>query len=196
MNFLKSSSQRENRIEATKILLTALKAEVTDRTLENDLLNHPDYPTLLSVTDVLVGYGIENLAFRSSIERIAELPVPFLAQIKGENGHDDLLTVVQSAKNDLVRYYNPDKHRLESVSKEYFANRWQSGLVVITDADNAKPEKDYRQKRWEERRLEIAKLASFISPILIAIFSGVLAFFIHGPAAIIPFLLFDHISAG
>jgi uncharacterized membrane protein len=186
MNFLKSSAQRENRIEATKILLSALKAKVTDKTVENDLLNHPDYPALLSVTDALNGYGIENLAFTSSIDKITEIPTPFLAQIKGQNSHNDRLTVVLSVRNDVIRYYNPDKLRMENVGREYFAKKWVSGLVVIVDPEKARPERDYRQKRWEERRLGIAKIAAYFSPVLWVLVSGVLALLLHGAAAAIP----------
>jgi hypothetical protein len=77
MKLLSLFSKKENAVEITGLLLSALKVSVTITTLEKELEEHPDYPSLLSVSDVLSSYGVENIAFASSIEKLAGMPVPY-----------------------------------------------------------------------------------------------------------------------
>ena len=45
-----------------------------------ELDKHPDYPSLLAVSDVLSHFKIENAAYRISDEDLEDVPYPFLAQ--------------------------------------------------------------------------------------------------------------------
>jgi ABC-type bacteriocin/lantibiotic exporter with double-glycine peptidase domain len=161
MKLLSLFSKKENAVEITGLLLSTLKVPVTITTLEKELEEHPDYPSLLSVSDVLSSYGVENIAFASSIEKLAGMPVPFVAPVKGEKGHKELLTMVLSVKGDRVHYYNPERNKWEDISKDTFQKIWPSGIVLLADAESAKGEKEYQKRHWEERRQRIEKYSAY-----------------------------------
>ena len=80
----------ENCIAATRLLLKTLKVNVTKRSFNAKLIEHPSYPSLLSVSDALQEWSLETLAVKFDKDRINELPTPFVAQIK-DNFEDFLL---------------------------------------------------------------------------------------------------------
>ncbi len=67
-------------------LLQKLQVQVTGTTINNALLNHPDYPSLLSITDVLKQWNIANTAIKVDKEKLHEIPVPFIAHTKNSGG--------------------------------------------------------------------------------------------------------------
>ncbi len=66
--------------------LRSMGIDISSSLLREKLITHPDYPSLLSVTDTLDGLGIDNAALIIDKERLNEAPVPFLAHyaVKGE----------------------------------------------------------------------------------------------------------------
>lgn len=59
--------------------LRNLEIEVSPSLLSEKLQFHPNYPSLLSVTDSLDDLGIDNAALQIDKERLHEVPLPFLA---------------------------------------------------------------------------------------------------------------------
>ena len=57
---------RHNNVDAVLIrLLKRLKINISSDTIITELEKHPDYPSLLSISDVLSNFDIENSAYRS-----------------------------------------------------------------------------------------------------------------------------------
>jgi ABC-type bacteriocin/lantibiotic exporter with double-glycine peptidase domain len=61
--------------------LQKLNIPVSARYIKEKFLSHPDYPSLLSITDSLNELGIENAALVVDKEKLNEIPIPFLAHI-------------------------------------------------------------------------------------------------------------------
>lgn len=51
-----------------------------------ELEKHPDYPSMLAVSDVLTALDIENSAFRIGFEELPNVPCPFMAHVNINNG--------------------------------------------------------------------------------------------------------------
>lgn len=66
--------------------LRRMTISVSPHFLREKLQSHPDYPSLLSVTDTLDELGIDNAALQIDKEMLQEAPLPFLAHhtAKGE----------------------------------------------------------------------------------------------------------------
>lgn len=77
--------QYENPVQATAALLKELKVKVNASAVNEALQNHPDYPSMLSISDGLKTWKIENMAVKVEKEKLDELPFPFIAHTK-ENG--------------------------------------------------------------------------------------------------------------
>ena len=159
---------KENCLETVTLLLVQLGVKVTDTTLANDLYNHPDYPSLLSISDVLQNYGIESLSFKTTIEKLVTLPTPFIAQIK-ENSSADIFTVVRAVSGNIINHYDPETHQWQNSNATDFAQKWQSHIILLPDATEKKDEENFRIKKRNEIRLSVAKYSAFLLLPVIAI---------------------------
>jgi protein-disulfide isomerase/uncharacterized membrane protein len=99
-----------------RIWLSELGIRISPALLKRMLKSHPDYPSLLSVTDTLNDLGIENLAFKIERNQLHEVSTPFLAHVKSNDG-------------EFVIVENRDT--LEKVYPGFFKN-W-SGVVVTAE---------------------------------------------------------------
>jgi protein-disulfide isomerase/uncharacterized membrane protein len=66
--------------------LREMKIPASKTYIRQQLLSHPDYPSLLSITDTLDYLGIENAAVQIEKDRLKEVPTPFLAHLNGRGG--------------------------------------------------------------------------------------------------------------
>ena len=96
--------------------LQKLNVPISRKYLKQELLSHPDYPSLLSITDTLDHLGIENAAVQIEKEQLQEVPTPFLAHLNGRGGEFALV-----------------KNR-DNIEKEFpdFSIRWD-GVVVMAE---------------------------------------------------------------
>lgn len=179
-------SNRENCIEASRKLLSVLNVKVTITTLENDLVNHPDYPSLLSISDILTGYGVENMALKSSIDQLAGLPSPFMVTIIGEKTYNELFTVIAAINDDIIKYYDPEKSEWVETTRERFEKKWVSGIVLLANADNESGEKNYHANRRKEKRSSIAQYSTWLALPAIAALVGLWSLLKFGSVIILP----------
>lgn len=173
-------------IDIAKQFADLLKVPVTQTALSKSLEDHPDYPSLLSMSDVLLGYGISNVAIRTSADKLDDIPVPFLAQIKDSETGRDSLAIVSAIDKYTITWYGPEKRRWERVSISMFEQRWPSGIVLLADAEDATGEKDYALHRKEERRLNLAQNAAFLALPVTVLVTAAIALFSNGMAALLP----------
>jgi uncharacterized membrane protein len=188
MNIKTLFNNKENCVVTTGKLLSELNIKVTTTTLVNDLYNHPDYPSLLSISDVLTLHGVENISIKSTVNKLAELPLPCIALIKNDANHGTSFTVINSVNNNTISYYQPEKNQWEDISKEKFEEKWPSKIILLADAEAANGEKDYITKRLEEKRLNVAKYATWIALPLLVIIATLLASLKYGAIAGFPIL--------
>ncbi len=73
-------------VNTTIALLRQLKVSVTNTTVNETLLNHPDYPSLLSISDALKQWNIETAAIKITEDKLEEIPLPFMAYINSNGG--------------------------------------------------------------------------------------------------------------
>ncbi len=79
------------------------------------LQSHPDYPSLLAVSDTLLFFNIDNAAFRITNKQLPDLPNDFICQIKISDGNNDLVYVRQN--NNGFEIYNNDTFETKSLKK-------------------------------------------------------------------------------
>jgi uncharacterized membrane protein len=94
------TSIRYNNAEASVIkLIKILNIDILPETIVYELEKHPDYPSLLAISDVLTALHIENFAFRVAPDQLLNIPCPFLAHTN-INGGDFI--VVNSISTEKV----------------------------------------------------------------------------------------------
>lgn len=142
-------------VGAVSQFLRLLKADVTQNTVADAILSHPDYPSMLPISDGLNTWNIENAALRVTGKTIDELPVPFVTFIEGD------FRVVTAVTDKEVSFLDEEnKTRIEP--KIEFINLW-NGVALLAETGENSGEKDYGIKKTKEN------LESFRGPALLGI---------------------------
>ena len=89
---------------------------------------HPDYPSLLSFSESLSFFNIENIATRVPKDQLENLPERFIAVIEPKD-KASFLTLVEQ-KTTGINYL--DNGSLESIDKDSFLDVW-SGIVLVAE---------------------------------------------------------------
>jgi len=174
MKLISFFKEIDNSVMITEKLLSLLGVSATKTGIEKDLVNHPDYPSLLSISDVLTSYGVENVTLKSSIEKLYKIPLPCIVPIRDQYGTEKF-SIVTSIEDKSVNFYDTDSLIFRELETNTFEKLWLGGIVMIVDAEDAKGEESYDLKRKIESRNKVGILFSYI-------ILPVLTFFICGKA--------------
>ncbi len=136
---------RDNSITAARHLLQLLKVRVTETTLADSVLTHPDYPSLLSISDSLQHWNMETAAIKATAEKLEALPVPFVVHLKTGGGK---FMVVKKITPEEVVYLN-EQGKEQSFAREDFLQRWDN-VVLLAEAGEASGEADYKKNQRKE----------------------------------------------
>jgi ABC-type bacteriocin/lantibiotic exporter with double-glycine peptidase domain len=118
-----------NALPAIKELLQTLGQAFDQKKLRQDLLSHPEYPSLLALNEVLQQYGIDNDAVEVEKDKLNELPTPFIAYMKlPPNGKD--FALVHKVFNGSVSLVDANA-KAQTVSRDSFLNDWQQIALVV-----------------------------------------------------------------
>lgn len=181
-------SQKENSIELTQVLLTKLGIKVTNKTLEEDLRYHPDFPSLLSISDTLNSYGIENLAVITNLEQIRKMGGYCVIPIKGKKSVREYYSIISTIDDKSITIYDPEEHEWRTVPITVFKDRWASRTALFVNANNARDEKDYKKLRSAEIASYVGRTAALLIIPILTIISLIHAFIADGTSAIFPIL--------
>jgi uncharacterized membrane protein len=163
---------RSNSPEITKLLLQELNVPVTATTIAKELEEHPNYNSLLSISDVLNRFGVENLAARFEGDKLFALPTPFIVQLRGINGGADNFTIVKKAEGDSVFYFNPTAHKWNYSNRNNFLTLYK-GVVLLTEAGESSGEKDFVKNLKVERRKRRQSIFTMLFiPLLLCVAGG------------------------
>ncbi len=118
------------------------------------LESHPEYPSLLAVSDTLSLFHIENAALRVHSSEIDSLPNYFITKLK--DTQEDSLTYVEAQKTNhfYTIYQNSKKF---TFTKEAFLKKW-NGIVFLVE-ENTKLQKKLNQFNF----LHLLGIACFVS---------------------------------
>jgi uncharacterized membrane protein len=176
---------KTNGPEITFILTELLQVKITAGTLKKNLEEHPDYPSLLSISDVLSNYGIENLSIRLNPDKLSDVPIPFITQVKSRKNEMELFTVVKDFNNGGVLYFDPEKHLWDVLKEQEFLTR-TSGVILLAEALEDAGEKEYRKNNKTEIQQQVSRnVMVFWLPVIMLI-SAVSVLSFAGIHALLP----------
>jgi len=131
--------------------------------LKLQLLSHPSYPSLHSLTGVLTHFGIPNLALRLQVnqEILTQLPFFFIANVDLSNGGE--LVLVEKKKNHIEITTNSNKK--ERLTDEGFLSKW-NGVILAIEKDASVKETASNSKysflKWATYSLGALLIAYFL----------------------------------
>ncbi|MDF2435505.1 MAG: hypothetical protein JWP44_5136 [Mucilaginibacter sp.] len=109
-----------------------LNAPVNAQLLKDELSIHPDYPSLLAISDVLSTFNFENVAFSVDVNDFIHIAYPFIAHTN-INGGD--FVIVDKVENENI-YISNETQKQQLVSLENFKESF-SGVVLTAEPAEA-----------------------------------------------------------
>lgn len=142
----------DNCVTTTKRLLEALQVRYTKAYVEDTLLSNADHPSLLAIADTLEKYNIETLAVKITIEKLKEVPLPCIVQIK--DGNQEIFVLLTSISNDIISYVH-NKNRIIPFSKAEFIKKW-TGIALLVEITSETKEPEI------EKHLAVQRMRTFL----------------------------------
>ncbi len=126
-------------------LLHYLKVNVAKSTIKATLENHPDYPSILSISDALKQWKVDSYTLQVDKEKLHQLPLPFIAHLQSK---DPFITVTKVTDNNVVYQTRVGGKTIDKPIPE-FLKEW-SGVTLFAEASEHSGEKNYEQSRRKE----------------------------------------------
>ncbi len=153
----------DNTSKATYLLLKHLKVKLTSSYLSKQLLMHPNYPSLLSISDILKDYSIENDALKiSTYDQLQTFKPPFITHLILNSG---TFAVVKKVNKEFITLAF-EENLLETVSKERFIKIWDNIILVAQPTQNS-IEPNYRK----HKNIELISKFKIVFLIILGIFT-------------------------
>jgi len=151
------ASRKENdSFNTCHYLLRNLKVNFTDRGLSETLQNHVEYPSLLSLKDTLLEYGIESAAIQKGQHSYDEFETPFICSIQKKDWPKPSFTIVTGAEANTIKYLDPITDKLNHLPVEDF-ERMDKNIILLLDASAPKHEANLAENRKKQRSNILAK---------------------------------------
>lgn len=142
-----TNANEDNATATLCALLKGLDAKITRATIRDKLSMHPDFPSLLSISDVLTYWKIDNTALQlNTVEQLRELPLPFVVHQKRQGGWFSLITRIEG---DQFTYWDSNEGTGQQ-SLESFERTW-TGVVLIAETNTDSGETDYESEHQKQR---------------------------------------------
>lgn len=157
--------------------LKLLHVKFTDRFTTEYFNEHPHKYNLWGLSDMLSGYGVDNMALRVKEEdkgnTLSRLTAPFIAYVGNDFG------LIYKITDEDIHY--SWKGRDISLSKDAFVNSW-GGILLVAETNKDSIEPAYHEHYREELILQGKKIALWAALVLLlalVVFTGEVY---HNPA--------------
>jgi thiol-disulfide isomerase/thioredoxin len=155
----------EPNVKTTIAFLKLLDVKVNSKTIDDTLQNHPDWPSLLCISDSLNVWNVPNAAGKIEPSEIDQLPTPFLAY----TGYaENPLEIVTYISENEVRLYSSKQNKELTESKEIFLKRW-NGIYLIAEKNEQSGEKDFEITRRKSLIKSLVPVSLFVLLTLISL---------------------------
>jgi uncharacterized membrane protein len=160
-------SAEENCVNSVRCLCHALSIPVTNTTIKKQLKDHPNFPSLLSISDTLNSWKVENITINASDTYLENLPIPFITQLKSSTTN---FVVVRGIAEQHIEYSDPTLEKWIKATKNDFLNQWTGKVMCVDPLENA-GEPEYKKKKKEQVFRKGIKIALTAAIIIIFLFS-------------------------
>jgi hypothetical protein len=103
-------------------------------TVEEKLQHHPDWPSLLCVSDILTDFDIPNAASKTEPGNIDQIPTPFLTFLTDAKNQ---LVVVTNVSEEQITYYHSGIRNPSRESRKAFIDKWDGVFLIAEPHENS-----------------------------------------------------------
>jgi uncharacterized membrane protein len=157
-------NQYEPNIKATISFLRLLKVKVNNATVNETLQNHPDWPTLLCVSDSLNKWKIPNGAGKIDTNKMDELPTPFIAYT---NNRENPMALVTRVENETVELFQKNYSKANTEDKASFLKKW-NGVYLIAEPGEHSGEPGFKTNKQQAFLNSLILITAFLTVVLLS----------------------------
>ncbi|MDR1434244.1 vitamin K epoxide reductase family protein [Candidatus Endomicrobiellum devescovinae] len=163
MNF---STKYNSLTKIVTVFLNQLNVKVTCAEVDNSLQLHPNFPSILSISDSLKKWNIDNAILRVVPEKLHDVPTPCISYLEKEGGN---FIVLKAVDKNYVTYI--DSHRKQvKLSIDNFLKEWL-GVILLAEVQETSGEANYKRKKQKENIKKGLIIGVFFLPFLLCFFS-------------------------
>ncbi len=148
---LKPSLTKENVVLSTYRLTKMLRAKVTLGYIKDKILSHPDYKSMLAMSDTLQSCNIATLSGKIDQHKLKTIPGSFITQRAGKGWEN--FVVVTDISDTTIGYYNA-KDQYVKMPFDQFVVDW-TGACLFAETNESSGEEGYTKKRIASNTLNI-----------------------------------------
>ncbi len=120
-----------------KLLLELLyknnRTQVSEEDVKLQLISHPEFPSLKSVTDTLDYFEIDNIAANVPTDALPQLPDSFLALIKEADQKEELALISKKKKKVILQNQHGERSKILT---DVFLEIWTGTLIAVEKGKN------------------------------------------------------------
>jgi uncharacterized membrane protein len=146
-------------MNAVRILVQHLRVKISTTSIKNKLVEHPDYPSLLSISDSLASWKIASMSFKAEREHLSNLSTPFLVQITDKN--ETFFSVVSAVNDKRLIISDSIYNKHYEIGWDEFMSKWTNIVTVVESSEDSHDER-YLANRKTERLRNIFYYAGLI----------------------------------
>ena len=152
-----------NYLNIVRMLFKSLGIDYNRHYLEENLYSNPNFPSILSIVEILSKYKIDNVALKVDRHRLKEMPVPLIAELR-----DGPLVLIQSIGDEIE--YKDENFGKKIISIEDFYKIW-TGVILVTEKNKNSTEPNYVENRYKD--VFLARIKLILVSSLLAIFIAI-----------------------
>ncbi|HMG66218.1 MAG TPA: vitamin K epoxide reductase family protein [Chitinophagaceae bacterium] len=146
--------KKDNATVVLTRLIEELDIPVTRQTINEQLLIHPDYGSLLAFGDILNDWHVPNIAYSLTFDQLDSAPVPFIAYIYKK----EFAVITKFDESQVVMTNEKFKNRM--MPKDEFKLAY-SGAVFMAEKEPSSGEKEYK-KNYRKELVNNLRLPMFL----------------------------------
>ena len=144
-------------------LIKKLNLKVTYSSIENIVLQQPEFPYITAITNTLKYFGINNKVVKVEKETLDSLELPCLALTSFDETY-----MITNVNDRLIEYYSPSKGWVKA-KKEDFYKKWNNFLILV-DTDAVVEEDKFKSIFRIELLNKLKIIALFLITFLLLLF--------------------------
>ncbi|WP_019990225.1 vitamin K epoxide reductase family protein [Rudanella lutea] len=160
---MKLTPVEKNAYDALAYLIQVARLPITAKTVKEELYLHPDFPSLLAMSDLLTEWKVSNLATRIRPEQLVEIPLPAIVYLEINGGY---FAPVRKVTNERVEWLDTQRG-WQTDSLTDFSRKW-NGVILLIEPDESSGEANYQQKK-REAALQNARLPMVIGGLILCL---------------------------
>ncbi|WP_316820462.1 vitamin K epoxide reductase family protein [Pedobacter gandavensis] len=153
-------NQTDNLVSTAKFITDHFQIKTTKTSLLSHIEHHIDYPSLLTIKDTLLEFGIESAAIKKGNYSYADFDTPFVCAIQQEDWGQASFTVVIEANNEEIQYLDPLTNSVTTIPTHEFENL-DKEIMLLLDGDQKKDEPSYNENKKKESIKDFIKQIPF-----------------------------------